>query len=104
MTFGPQPPEDLARAPLMVSAPSILLLGGFPGLESRLCPYGRACWLWLQTPKLGNVQLQIVYIVYSEYEVVFEKRCHGNSEVRRQLTMKRNNPILTRTSYALGWL
>lgn len=42
--------------------------------------------------------------MYSEYEVVFEKCCHGNSEVRRQLTMKRNNPVLTHTSYALGLL
>lgn len=55
-------------------------------------------------PEIGNVQLQIVYIVYSEYEVVFEKCCHGNSEVRRQLTTERNNPILTRTSPAPGLL
>lgn len=41
------------------------------------------------SPQIGNVQLQIVYIVYSEYEVVFEKCCHGNSEARRQVTMKR---------------
>lgn len=55
-------------------------------------------------PKMGNVQLQVVYIVYSEYEVAFEKCCHGNSEVMRQLTMKRNNPVLTRTSSVLGLL